>query len=155
VPWIYALAEELPPDHNPRNTQRIGEMGEAAFILKAEGVGFRVSKPWSQNNRYDFILDSGKRLYRMQLKCTASICQRAYQIHPLCSSNGNKNKVYKPDEIDFLVAYILPRDVWYLVPAALLQEMKSLRFYPDIVCKHPKWEIYREAWHLLRDPVSA
>jgi hypothetical protein len=123
-------------------------------VVKAESLYFRVAKPWSQNNRYDFVLDSGKRLYRMQLKCTASIDCRAYQIKPQRTAYGKKRKEYTPDEIDFLVGYIVPRDVWYVIPVAALKGVKLLRFYPDIACRCPKWESYREAWHLLRDPAE-
>jgi hypothetical protein len=120
-------------------------------VLKAESLSFPVSKPWSQNNRYDFIVDSGKRISRVQLKCTASVSGRSYQIKPICSIHGKKVKEYTRDDIDFIVAYILPRDVWYVIPIEALKGIRCLRFYPDIVCKHPVWEIYREAWYLLRE----
>jgi hypothetical protein len=151
LPSLYAVAED--PPYHPRGNRslRSGEMAEASFVVKAESLYFHVAKPWNHNNRYDFVLDSGKRLYRMQLKCTASIHDRAYQIKPYCRIHGKRCKEYTPEDIDFLVAYILPRDVWYLIPVAALKGAKSLRFYPDIVCKCAKWESYREAWHLLRD----
>ena len=40
------------------NTKRKGELSEAAFLLKAAGLGFGVAKPWGDSERYDFILDS-------------------------------------------------------------------------------------------------
>ncbi|HZR57618.1 MAG TPA: group I intron-associated PD-(D/E)XK endonuclease [Terriglobales bacterium] len=151
LPWLHAVAEELPPDHNRRNTQRNGDIAEASFVVKAESLNFRVAKPWSKDNRYDFILDSGKRLHRMQLKCTASINYRAYQIKPLCTIKRKTAREYTPEDIDFLVAYIIPSNIWYVIPIAAIKGKKCLRFYPDIVCRNPRWEIYREAWHLLRD----
>ena len=54
-----------------RNTKRTGELAEAAFLHKAVGLGFRVTKPWGDSERYDFVLDSGRRLWRVQIKCTA------------------------------------------------------------------------------------
>ncbi len=150
---LYAVAED-PPHNRGKNSRRIGEIAEASFVVKAGNLSFNVAKPWSQNNRYDFVLDSGKRLYRMQLKCTGVLNARAYQIRPHCKVYGQKYKEYTPDEIDFIVCYIVPRDVWYVIPIAALKGKKCLRFYPDIVCKHPIWEIYREAWYLLRDPVE-
>src|SRR5450755_1037627 len=39
-----------------------GEMAEAAAL------GFRVSKPWGESSRYDLIVDSGRRLLRVQVK---------------------------------------------------------------------------------------
>src|SRR5881398_2739497 len=40
------------------NTKRKGELSEAAFLLKAAGLGFGFAKPWGDSERYDFILDS-------------------------------------------------------------------------------------------------
>jgi PD-(D/E)XK endonuclease len=38
-------------------TKRRGELAELAFILKAVGLRFAVSKPYGDSERYDFILD--------------------------------------------------------------------------------------------------
>jgi hypothetical protein len=38
-------------------TKRRGELAELAFILKAVSLGFAVSKPYGDSERYDFILD--------------------------------------------------------------------------------------------------
>ncbi len=40
------------------------------FMFKAAGLGFGVAKPCGDSERYDFILDSGKRLWRVQVKST-------------------------------------------------------------------------------------
>jgi hypothetical protein len=44
-----------------RNPKRRWELAEAAFLLKAQNMGFRVARPWGDSARYDFILDSGGR----------------------------------------------------------------------------------------------
>jgi hypothetical protein len=38
-----------------RNPKRRGELAEAAFLLKAQNMGFRVARPWGDSDRYDFI----------------------------------------------------------------------------------------------------
>jgi hypothetical protein len=40
------------------STKRRGELAELAFTLKAASLGFAVSKPYGDSERYDFILDS-------------------------------------------------------------------------------------------------
>ncbi len=45
-----------------------GQLAEAAFPAIAARLGFRVSKPWGESSRYDFILDNGRRLLRVQVK---------------------------------------------------------------------------------------
>jgi hypothetical protein len=73
------------PIRKPRraNTKRTGELSEAAFLLKAKTLGFGVSRPWGDSERYDFVLDSGQRLWRAQIKCTLRARPRIrYPAHP-------------------------------------------------------------------------
>src|SRR5579864_8291970 len=142
---------EAPRKPVHRNTKRTGELSEAAFLLKAETLGFHVSRPWGDSERYDFILDAGSRLWRVQLKCTEVIRARGYDIQPIYAIYGQGKVVYTADEIDVLVAHIIPKDTWYVLPVEAFVPCKSLRFYPDIVCRRARWERYREAWHLLRN----
>jgi hypothetical protein len=137
-----------------KNPKRAGELSEAAFLLKAQSEGFRVAHPWGDSERYDFILDSGARLWRVQLKSTSVLHTRGYEVQPTYSvyerACGRSKAGYTADEIDALVVHIRPRDVWYAIPVEALGAAKNLRFYPDIECKCARWERYREAWELLR-----
>ncbi len=47
--------KRLPP-------KRQGELAELAFVMKAMSMGFLVSKPWGDSDRYDFVADAGGRL---------------------------------------------------------------------------------------------
>jgi hypothetical protein len=137
------------PPHLPRNPKRTGEISEAAFLLKARTLGLCVAKPWGDSERYDFILDTGARLWRVQLKCTEVLRARGYDVQPIYSIYGKGKITYTPEDIDVLVAHILPIDVWYVLPIEAIARSTSLRLYPDIPCKCARWENYREAWHLL------
>ena len=137
--------------HNAsRNSKRTGELSEAAFLHKAVGLGFRVTKPWGDSERYDFVLDSGRRLWRVQIKCTAVERAGGYHIQPIHFVYGKNKVVYTAEDIDVLAAHIVPLDVWYVVPVAALAQGKSLRLYPDDGCKTARFEKYREAWELFR-----
>jgi hypothetical protein len=142
--------ENPPPELIHRNTKRTGELSEAAFLLKAETLGLHIAKPWGDSERYDFILDAGPRLWRVQLKCTEVLRARGYDIQALYGIYGKGKVAYTADDIDVLVAYIVPKDAWYVLPVEDLLLCKRLRFYPDIACKRARWENYREAWALLR-----
>jgi hypothetical protein len=137
-----------------RNHKRTGELSEAAFMLKARTLGFLVAKPWGDSERYDFILDSGPRLWRVQLKCTEVLRARGYDIQPIYSIYGKGKITYTADDIDVLVAHILPVDAWYVLPIEFIARSTSLRFYPDIPCKSARWETYCEAWHLLQPQTT-
>ena len=53
-----------------------------------------------------------------------------------------------PGDFDYLAVYIIPRDVWYIIPFAAIQAraMISLR---DPRLANGRYHRYLEAWHLL------
>lgn len=122
-----------------------GELAELAFVLKAASLGFGVAKPHGDNERYDYIVDSGERLWRVQVKSTYSVCGHGYRT---LGRRGNAKR-YKTNEIDFLVAYIVPRDIWYVIPVSRVVATIWVAFYPSGCKKGGYFEGYREAWHLL------
>jgi len=150
LPELHAQATPAKSRHRLDNTKRKGELSEAAFVLKASSLAFGVAKPWGDSERYDFILDSGHRLWRVQLKCTDALRARGYDVQPIYSIYGQGKRVYTANDIDVLVVHIVPLDVWYVLPVAAFSPCKSLRFYPDAPCKRARFEHFREAWHLLR-----
>jgi len=148
--------ESTAPEPIHRNTKRTGELSEAAFLLKAESLGLHVAKPWGDSERYDFIVDANSRLWRVQLKCTEALSARGYDVQPTYAIYGKGKVVYTAEDIDVLVAHIIPKNAWYVLPVEAFSPCKNLRFYPDILCKRARWENYREAWDLLRtqEPYS-
>jgi hypothetical protein len=132
------------------NPKRSGEYSEAAFLLRASVEGFCVAKPWGDSERYDFMVDGGRRLWRVQLKSTAVLHSRGYEVQSIYSVYGRGKVAYTAEDIDIMVAHIVPKDAWYVLPVEAFVPLKTLRFYPDIACKSARWEGYREAWGWLR-----
>ena len=124
--------------------KRDGEQTEAAFLNKATGLGLGVAKPWGDSERYDLIVDSGRRLWRVQVKSTRYVGERRFSI----TARGC-TAAYTADEIDFLAAYIVPLDLWYVVPVTAFAPRKCLRFYPEGESSVGQYEKYREAWWLM------
>jgi hypothetical protein len=50
-----------------------------------------------------------------------------------------------------LVAYIVPEDLWYVVPVTVFQKIKGIKLYPAPRKRRSKYEIYREGWRLLSE----
>jgi PD-(D/E)XK endonuclease len=121
--------------------KKLGEQAEAAFLSKAMGLGLSVLKPWGDSERYDLVVGSGKRLLRVQVKSTRYVGERRYSI----TARGC-TAAYTEDEIDFLVAYIVPLDIWYVIPVKAFAPRKCLRFYPEASGSRGQYEKYREAW---------
>ena len=61
--------------------KRDGEQAEAAFLHKAIGLGLSVATPWGDSERYDLIVDSGRRLWRGQVKSTRYVGERRFSDH--------------------------------------------------------------------------
>jgi hypothetical protein len=124
-----------------------GEMAEAAFLTKAAGLGFRVSKPWGESSRYDLILDSGRRLLRVQVKSAHRAGEYGgYTFH----AHGNTARVYEASEIDLLAAYVVPVDAWYLFPVEEFRKYKSMKLFPASRRRRSKFEKFRENWGIVR-----
>jgi hypothetical protein len=86
----------------PLKTKEKGELAELAFLHKAASPGFGVARPHGDSERYDFILDSGERFWRVQVKSIFGLVEAIYRTRRL---HGDKIP-YTAEEIDFLVTYI-------------------------------------------------
>jgi hypothetical protein len=134
--------------------KRMGELVEVAFLHKAVSLGFGVAKPYGDSESYDFIVDSrlevAGRLLRVQVKSTSHLQYDGY--HLFAGHRTWQGRLpYTPDEIDFLVGYIVPEQAWYVLPVLVFAPMTCLTFYPHRKPKRARYEEYREAWKLMSD----
>lgn len=116
------------------NTQIKGVLTEQKCFLKCIEYGYIVSKPLFDNARYDFILDTGKNLLRIQVKTShwkdqehSAFIFNCYSQHSL--GTGNKVMKYTKEEVDFFMTE--KEGIFYLypVPEEGLKE-KTLRVKP-------------------------
>lgn len=123
--------------------KRLGEAVEAAFLAKATMLGIGVAKPWGDSRPYDFIVDGGPRLlWRMQVKCATS--HRGTRCEARAAGSG---ELYTLDDIDFLAAYVISKNLWYVVPADAFVPRVTVHFNHGPVSRG-MFEIYRETWCL-------
>lgn len=127
--------------------KRRGEMAEAAFLHKASRLGFGVSKPWGDSEPYDLIVDSGAKLWRVQVKSASR--PNEYGGYMFRATGSDTRKKYSLKEIDVLVAYIVPEDLWYVVPVTVFREIKGIKLYPMPRKRRSRYEVYREGWQFL------
>jgi hypothetical protein len=107
-----------------KNTKVTGERSEAAFLNKASNLGFGVAKPCGESCRYDFILDNGACLYRVQVKCTECIRGRAYETRATYTT-GKGRAFYTKKDIDFIAAHVVPLDIWCIIPVEICTPAKA------------------------------
>jgi PD-(D/E)XK nuclease superfamily protein len=123
--------------------KKLGEAVEAAFLAKATMLGFPVLKPWGDSRPYDFAVESGRRLWRVQVKCATS--HRGTRCSARAAGSG---EIYSLDDIDYLAAYVIRKDLWYVVPADVFVPRVTVHFnYGPL--SQGMFEIYRETWCLL------
>ena len=65
-----------------------------------------------------------------------------------CHPPTRPNKAYTREEVDFMAIFIIPMDVWYIIPVETLEKRKwGIAINPTR--KRSKYFRYLEAWHLL------
>ncbi len=133
-----------------KHPKRRGEWVELQFMARAAHHGLTVSKPWGDSARYDFIVEHRGRFSRVQVKSTMSFVNGAYLCNTVSRPPQRKGsgRSYTSRDIDFFAFFIIPEDVWYLVPISQC----GARFAVQLNPHRPdnKYFPYLEAWHLLR-----
>jgi hypothetical protein len=129
-----------------------GEWTELLFMAKAMFHGYKISKPWGESSAFDVGVASGRRILRVQVKSTSNRISTGYY----CQFKPNFfTQDYTLDQIDFFAGYVIPQDVWYIIPARLLlgaHRKTGLMLCPmgppGKACYNH--ERYREAWPLMQ-----
>lgn len=104
------------------------ELYVASYLLS---LGYNVSQPFSQDSRYDLIVDVNNKLLRLQVKTSRLIS--AHSISFNCrsttkNSKTNKSRSYGKSEIDYFATFWNNRV--YLVPVGECSSQKCLHLEP-------------------------
>jgi hypothetical protein len=118
---------------------------------KAVSLGFALALPYGHIHRYDFIVESGTKLWRVQVKTTTVKARGMYNV-TICRHANRERHGYTEAEIDFVAVYIVPEDTWYILPVREVVGHTGLRFRSKGYARGDPYARYREAWHLLREP---
>jgi hypothetical protein len=129
-----------------------GEWVELQFMAEAASRGFTLSKPWRESTAYDVGVEHGPHFLRVQVKSTTVRTGTGYfcQFKP----NYHKKQDYTLQQLDLFAAYVIPVDVWYIIPAAVIlgpERKTGLMLFPMVPLKKDRYryEGYKEAWPLL------
>lgn len=116
----------------------IGDQGELAFQLECIKQGFMVSKPISQDSKYDLVVDTGDRIYKVQVK-TASRPKKysntSLRYEFSLGSGSHKKTKYSTYDIDLVVCVCLDVNDFYFI-------------FPETFKKTCRINIYRNSKHL-------
>ena len=97
------------------NSKAKGEITEGLMLGKLLSLGYIVSIPFGNNQRYDFIIDKGDELLKVQ--CKTDSIKNGCVYFPTCSTNGFTGKTtnYK-GQIDIFVVYCKELNKYYEIP---------------------------------------
>ncbi len=130
----------------PLHRKTKGEWAELTFTAKALSLGFTVCRPYGENHRFDFVVIApGGRITRVQVKSSWVKTEGMYRF----KTSGARRHRYRRGEVDFIVAYIVPEDAWYIIPRRELRHDVGY-VMPHLPHSRARWEKYRDAWPLLR-----
>ena len=142
------------------NFKQRGEWVELQFMAAAASHGYHLLKPWGDSRAYDVGIDQSAHFLRVQVKSTS--CRRRSGYY--CRFRGGGHDTgYDLASVDLFASYIIPTNVWYLIPTAVILSdkpktgMKSgILLCPeaDSHYNRNKYELYREAWGLLAKSKS-
>ena len=89
-----------------------GEWAELLFMARAAEQGLSLARPWGDSSHYDIAIEHSGIFLRVQIKSTQARRGNSFKCH--IDSNGVP---YRPDQLDFIAAYVIPEQVWFIIPA--------------------------------------
>jgi hypothetical protein len=126
-------------------------MGEYADLSHGpcENISHLVPHPRSASRDVlVFVVGSPGKFVAVQVKCTIAKQQNAKGY--ICNLKS-KTKRYRAGSFDFVAAYAILVDTWYIVPEKAIRGLGAICLCSTM----PKYEWYREAWHLLRKATGS
>lgn len=98
------------------NSKRIGNIGEAAALLKFVEKGIPVYLPFGDNEKADLVIELNGQLLKIQVKSSQSY-DGEISSFATCSSRGStRDKViYQEGEVDFFILYCIKTKNLYMV----------------------------------------
>jgi len=136
---------------NIRKPKERGEWAELRFMAKAAELGFRLTKPWGDSAPFDVVLWQGHHFIRIQVKSTMCKARARKPHHQQGAYTANMRHIsarrYRKSDFDFVVVYVIPLDLWYILPSKVATNRTAVRVVPGD--KRNRYERYNGAWHLL------
>jgi PD-(D/E)XK endonuclease len=135
------------PGHKIGDKKKRGEWVELKFMAEAAERDLPAAKPFGDSENFDVVVGRPGRFVGVQVKCTVFRSKNGEGY--ICSTCSSHN-LYREGAFDFLAAYVVPEDVWFILPAKEIAGMRSV----SLCTPDSKWEKYREGWELLREAVG-
>jgi len=104
---------------NCRTNKDQGNIGLSKAIYELQVLGYRISIPFTENQKYDLIVEKDETLYRVQIKTTKQKSRYGIFVVGLRTLGGNQSfhtiKKRKKGDYDLLYA-LTDENISYLIP---------------------------------------
>lgn len=132
------------------NTKQKGDIAEQAVALEVLRRGWDVLKPLGDRLPYDLVAVVENQFLRLQVKASWEQPIGAWVIdHRRCKTNRQVNRIetYDPEDFDYAIGYIEPRNEFYVIPIGVLLEFGStVTLHPSGEQRKPKAHRYLDGW---------
>ena len=126
-----------------------GTQAEFQFAVECAKRNWVVSSPFNDVAPYDFIIDTGETLKKVQIKGTFQEYRKrkgSYMVGASRSTRSGLRINYDEKEVDLMALYVEPKGVWYIIPTGELGST-TVSVWPDkSTCNFRK---YMNAWDLM------
>jgi hypothetical protein len=111
--WVRIAGGEISvkdiSEGSKRTAKQFGEWAELCFMARAEERGLNVSKPHGDSASYDVGVEQNGRFLRIV---------------------RSQHRRYGPGKLDFFAVYLIPIDLWYIIPFAVMDDVRTLSLTP-------------------------
>jgi hypothetical protein len=134
-----------------------GQAAELLVMTEACIRGCRVCIPFCGKTPYDFVLDTGTAIHRIQVKeiYFGKIANgRRWMVDFMKPKGGQRHlkyEKYSKNDCDFLVAVCVSHRRFYVFPVDLISTKRQVSFYfdsnPSPLARNHQWvDEYENAW---------
>lgn len=119
-----------------------GSFAELVFAAKCIKNKIEIAKPVVDVHGYDFLINVNDNWLKIQVKSTSKPDRRyknkpSYKIHV---RKGASSIAYNKNDFHFCAAYIIPLDIFYIIPISELNRT-TIRLNPNSDnCKFSKYK---------------
>lgn len=108
--------------------KKVGERSEAKILSHLLEMGYKVSIPWGDSSRYDLLVDTGEKIYRVQCKtCLDNEGSDGTVVIEVSNYNPfmEERSYYNKSEIDVFAVYTREYDEVLFIPIEKIEEYSS------------------------------
>lgn len=133
-----------------KTNKQYGSLYEAMFIVEALKRNLHVCDPRGDYLPYDFVVDNGKRLLKIQVKGTKTASESGFKVTTAKGNSTGKKTPHDKGAYDFLVAVVLTdgNTHWYIIPESEVRNQMAVKFYINPTSTG-KFEKYKHGWDLI------